>query len=639
MGRINLLIIRLLTLITIFVCFGNGYLFAQNSAQDKLEELERQIINFQEKQEHVKLAQTFSKAALILVQLKQSQKAIDYYKQSASLYLQNKKLNDTRKVYSNIGFIYADDGDLQNARTYFQKATKVANLQKDKEAIACSLADEAYIETHLKEYQNSIDHLLEALKLAQEVNNQQLIVKIYAMLMDNYKKMGLTAKFQEYQAKFNSLLINKEKEQAHQEIEAKRQEANAKILDKELELKTLELEQKLAQAEFDKQQAIQQEKLYVSEMKERLEQIERMKAEREREVQKQQTTRREKDYAQMRELKESGDRFTRLLIWGGSLFLLLLIIIIALIAYNAHRNKKYSNKLIEKNKIIELKNQQVQAQSRELTNVVNELYLQKKDTEDSINYARNIQFSLLVGEEKIKEHIPDSFLFFHPKDIVSGDFYWFARIKKFINGVEHDKIFIGAIDCTGHGVPGAMLSMIGYRILDHVVYDMNVFHPNEIMNHLHLQVRAALRQDETGNHDGMDMALCLIDKIENRVEYAGAKNGLLYQNAQGEFLKVKANSFGIGGLATEEGPRQFTNNIIPIVEGKQQSFYIFSDGYSDQFGYINHRKYMSGKFRKLLEQVAKSPIEKQKDLLELEFEEWKGAEAQTDDCLVIGFKI
>ncbi len=249
---------------------------------------------------------------------------------------------------------------------------------------------------------------------------------------------------------------------------------------------------------------------------------------------------------------------------------------------------------------------------------------------DSIHYAQRIQNALLPFQEQIeqslgKEHF---FIFYQPRDVVSGDFYFFEQVG--------NKQIIAAADCTGHGVPGALMSMIGINLLEEIVVSQEVIEPNEILNQLHKKIRYALKQNETRNRDGMDIALCVIDRENKTLVYAGAKNPLyLLQN--GELIELKADKKTIGGHQSEE-ERFFSSHKIQLE--KESLFYIFSDGYQDQFGGENNQKFMIKRFREFLFSIHQQPLAEQKMLLEQKLTEWrKGIYEQTDDILVIGVKI
>ena len=246
----------------------------------------------------------------------------------------------------------------------------------------------------------------------------------------------------------------------------------------------------------------------------------------------------------------------------------------------------------------------------------------------SIKYAERIQSAALPTNESISESLKENFIYFKPRDIVSGDFYWFAKTE--------NKIFIAAVDCTGHGVPGAFMSLVGESHLTSIVRQNNILEPGKILDHLHNAIQRSLKQKETNNQDGMDAALCAIDTEANTLEFAGANNPLVMVDQKGEMTIVKANKMAIGGKRKTKKNEKFTNHKFDLTKGT--TYYIYSDGYADQFGGPDDRKFMVKKMKELLQKIALEPMEKQKSILDDRFESWKGQQAQVDDVLVIGFR-
>ncbi|TAG89580.1 MAG: response regulator [Bacteroidetes bacterium] len=258
------------------------------------------------------------------------------------------------------------------------------------------------------------------------------------------------------------------------------------------------------------------------------------------------------------------------------------------------------------------------------------LILERKNNDimSSINYAFRIQDAMLSDFDKIQKHLPEFFIFFQPKDIVSGDFYWF--------GEKDGKVIISAIDCTGHGVPGAFMSMVGDAHLNQIILIDDISSTDVIAKKLHQKVRQSLKQDESQNRDGMELGICIIDKEKKGVEFTGAGRPLLYvQN--GELHEIKADRQSIGGRQ-DETDKNFTSHFI-AVNDIPTTFYMFSDGLPDQFGGKNSRKMMIKHVRETLLAICDKPLEEQGKIINKVFNDWKGSLRQTDDVLVIGFKV
>ncbi|WP_375558914.1 response regulator [Bernardetia sp. OM2101] len=281
--------------------------------------------------------------------------------------------------------------------------------------------------------------------------------------------------------------------------------------------------------------------------------------------------------------------------------------------------------------------QKLERYSRDLEKTIeertNEITVQKEIIEaknqsitESINYAKRIQDAALPRVEEIKESIPKSFIYFKPRDIVSGDFYWFVK--------EGNKIIVTAADCTGHGVPGAFMSLIGNDLLNEIVSARGVIESDKILNELHDSVRKALRQEENRSRDGMDLALCVIDTENKKLQFSGAKNPLVYFK-NGEMTVIKGDKYPIGGVQFQLD-RHYTRHEVDLSEPIM--LYIFSDGYQDQFGGEKSEKFMSKNFKLLLKEIHEKPVEEQKQILDEKFKAWKGERSQIDDILVMGMR-
>jgi serine phosphatase RsbU (regulator of sigma subunit) len=259
----------------------------------------------------------------------------------------------------------------------------------------------------------------------------------------------------------------------------------------------------------------------------------------------------------------------------------------------------------------------------------NELSKKNENIVASITYARRIQAAILPLHEDISKVLKDFFIFYKPRDIVSGDFYWFGELP-------NNQCLIAAADCTGHGVPGALMSMIGVNLLNEIVYLMDIDSPELILDKMQTEIIRVLQQSVTEVRDGMDIAICKIDLPQRQVEYAGAMNSIYYvQNNQ--LHEIKATRVGIGGNTTLRSPQKFEKHIIHLTSPTM--LYLFSDGYADQIGGINHRKYMTKNFKSLLLSLHHLYPEMQQENLALTLHEWMAGEPQLDDIMVIGVKL
>ena len=273
--------------------------------------------------------------------------------------------------------------------------------------------------------------------------------------------------------------------------------------------------------------------------------------------------------------------------------------------------------------------EEIEAQRDELEKHRDQLAEQQKHIMDSITYAKRLQNAILPTHDYIKDLFPDYFIVFHPKDVVSGDIYWFNQL----NG----KKYFSAIDCTGHGVPGAMVSMVGHNWLEYAVKDLKLERPIDILNALNDGVTSTFKEtDEDGAvKDGMDLALCCVDYDSMKLQFAGAYNpAIIIRN--GELIQLKGDKCPIGAFS-RRAVVGYTHQEMDIQKGDM--VYVFSDGYADQFGGDDGRKFLIANFKKLLIDVHTLPVEQQKDKLEQTFFDWMKYENQLDDILVVGIRI
>ena len=250
-----------------------------------------------------------------------------------------------------------------------------------------------------------------------------------------------------------------------------------------------------------------------------------------------------------------------------------------------------------------------------------------KDITDSINYAKKIQQSILPSESVLHNAFSDSFLFYKPKDIISGDFYWFAEIENYL--------LFACADCTGHGVPGALMSMIGSNFLTHILHESTIRTPDGVLLELDRRVRKALKQDEDfESKDGMDIALCALQKEKKILHYSGANRPLALIR-KGELIEYSPSKFPIGGQLNSE--KKFIHNKIQLE--KDDCIYGFTDGICDQFGGEKEKKFMKKNFYNLLLQIQSKPMAEQKNSIDKTITEWRGELEQVDDILVMGIRI
>ena len=270
----------------------------------------------------------------------------------------------------------------------------------------------------------------------------------------------------------------------------------------------------------------------------------------------------------------------------------------------------------------------VEARTEALKREKEHVEINSKEINESIQYAKRIQASILPPMQRLEEGFVDSFIYYEPKDVVSGDFYWYEKIK--------NKPLFAVVDCTGHGVPGAFMSIIGYTQLNEIVNQQEITDPGAILRELDKRVRTALHQNsmnDKNSKDGMELGLIHIDYAHNKLEFAGAMRPL-YLVRNGELQIFKGSKFSIGGVSLRE--KEFTTIYIDIQPG--DSVYVFSDGYPDQFGGPNGKKFMTRNVADMLRNIAHLAMSEQEKIIKQTIKRWMKNEEQVDDILICGIK-
>jgi serine phosphatase RsbU (regulator of sigma subunit) len=293
---------------------------------------------------------------------------------------------------------------------------------------------------------------------------------------------------------------------------------------------------------------------------------------------------------------------------------LVVIIILGVFIRGYLLKKKINQELSRKNDEIHTQKEIIEEKSKEIS--------------DSINYAKHIQDTILPDPAYLKTLFRESFILFKPRNVVSGDFYWFTK--------RGNKILIAAADCTGHGVPGAFMSMISVDKLNQAILNMDITRPSEILSFVNMGMKVTLKQDlsDARNRDGMDIGLAMIDPVAMKLDFAGA-NRPLWIVRQGELLEFAPTKSAIGG--TTSNSQLFADTEVVLKPG--DLVYLFSDGYADQFGGDKGKKMMTRNFKKLVSTLAEKSMEEQLKVLEDAHQEWRGRFEQVDDILIIGVKI
>lgn len=507
--------------------------------------------------------------------------ALKYYSRAFPIY---KELNDVRGlalVSNAIGVIYMDQQQYKLAVEYFGNALSYYEQVNDKVSQGQVLTNMSYVFTQTEDYKKALNMAMRGIEVAGELKDHIGMAK------------GLVSAGEIYTAMhdWNNAM--------HALNEALRISVVQK--DKNLERMIYTSLSAMCREKGDYKNALEyfEKGIHIKDSIFSIETTNQML-----ELQTRfETDKKEKEIQLLTKDKERDKVIKSAFVGGLSLLALLSFYI-----YRNYRIKRKANEeLISKNLIIEEKN---------------------KNISDSINYAKRIQEAILPATSEMNDVFSDHFILYKPKDVVSGDFYAFAR--------KESKVIFAAVDCTGHGVPGAFMSMIGTDKLNHIVIEQGITKPSEILNQLNLGIKTALKQrdaDSGETRDGMDLALCMFDTASGTLEFAGAHRPLYHIN--GELKIVDADKTAIGGWTDEN--YSFTNHQVEVKKG--DCIYLFSDGYADQFGGPKQKKFTTKRFKELLFSIRDKSMEEQKAILNETIEHWKGDLEQVDDILVVGVRI
>lgn len=641
----------LFSILLLFFVFNETKVAAQISSeqQNQLNQYASLVNDFKKQKKYRMVGYYLYKSGSVYLKAGEHQNAINKFMESAKYYEQIGSYSNKKKIYSNIAFVYAEMGQLKNSKKFYNSGLEISRRLNNRNDISASLMEVATIEIYTQDYSNAQTNLEEALKIANSLNDALLLRTCYRLLAQLYKAYGNKKKSDQY---YNNFLIYdkhvkeegtiKRENIADEAITSVKEEKKILMDEKEAQALLFEIADLKNKAKEDSlNRAITASADSLSKIEKLNELIQREKGLLEQENKYRKTN---------EENQELELRAKDLQLYGGGIgiILLLLVIIGAIIAF---MQKRKANKQLEQQKIeIEIKSDQVKNKNDELEDAMDQIQYQNKNIMQSINYAQRIQEAMMPKQILMQRHLEDSFIFFKPRDIVSGDFYWFADTKLERNGAKkqkkpvevsvnqntpngNNKFIVSAVDCTGHGVPGAFMSMLGHNLLNDII-GKGVLDSDKILGQLHLGIRTSLNQEATQNRDGMDMALCVIDPENKTLEYSGAQNPLIYIQDE-KIFRVRGNKFPVGGFQVEF--HEYTKHVINI--DKPTTCYIYTDGFHDQFGGPQGRKFMTKNFRDLLFEIHKMPLDEQKNILELVINEWMGENEQTDDILVIGFKL
>ena len=548
-------------------------------------------------------AATLNRIGSVYTELQQYSRAREYFQRSLAL---AESIDDKRRQatqLNNIGASYMYQHQYDSALTYYLQSLALSKLLQDKDRIGLALTSIGETYLYLNRLSDTDTTLARALALSKELKQQDRIACILRLYSDLFVVRKRFTKAIYYGtcaiALADSIGDRLDKRDAMKTLtiayDGAGNTAKAFALYKDYIL----LRDSLVNDENAKRAAYRENK-YAADKKD----------------------------AEIKLLKKDAENqaLVRNSMAGG---LVLVASLVGVLVLSNSRRKKANTLLQSQAAQIQLANTELQHKNIEITEAHMQTQRLFTNVQDSIRYAKRIQDAMLPSTETLNRLLPEHFIFFRPKDVVSGDFYWCKEV--------HGKVFVAAVDCTGHGVPGAFMSLIGNYLLNDITQRLTDLHPDLVLNELHQELQRVLRQKETNNDDGMDICLCLIDTQTRIVEFAGAMNPL-YAVVAGELKEFKGTPEELGGRE-EHSPvyQRHSLDLSGIPEGGAM-LYLTTDGYKDQYN-AEKQRFMPKRLRPLLQEIAAKPLEEQSALLGAAIDAHRGEVMQVDDILILGVRV
>jgi len=568
--------------------------------------------------------------------------ALDYYLKALNIVEELKDKSRIAICNGNIGMIYFDLHKYDSAIEYYNKSLKAREELVDKKGMAICFNNIGIVHVYEGNFQHAIKFFHKALSLEEEITDKEGISISYGHLADAYNNL------KEYD---KAIIFGKKGLTVAKEIGALRWEKNANTYLSD----SYEGLSDFKQALFHyKQFRLLNDSIFNIE---KYKQVAKMEAVYQNEKKQKEIELLNKDKEEQAAISAAESRKQKAII-HSIVVILLLVLVFAFLSTRSYLQKRSANILLaqqkveieEKNEELNQQNEEIAAQrdtlgqlNEEVTAQRDDLFVQrkiaieqrdeitrqKKNITDSIAYAKHIQTAMLPNQNEINQVLPDNFVFFKPLDIVSGDFYWVNNV----NG----KSIIAVADCTGHGVPGAFMSVMGLNFLNSIVVEQGVTDPGDVLNQLNSLVINALSHEDAHfqDKDGMDISICCIDWSKMNVSYSCARNKIIVCRGN-EILQSDANRFSIGKSPFAE-KIEFVTGSFAVQKGDM--IYLMTDGFVDQFGGPQRIKFLTSRFKKLALEIAHLETNKQKSILEKTIDEWQSNYHQIDDMLIVGFRV
>jgi serine phosphatase RsbU (regulator of sigma subunit) len=574
------------------------------------------------------LANAYNSIGVSCKQIGKIAEALNYYFKALKI---REAINDRQGIsstYLNIGIAMYEQGNVSGSLDYQEKSLKIKQELGDKEGAAIIYSNMSNVYIEQKRYKEALSYSFKSMQIAEEIEDKQIVNNCYLNIANIFYEQKKLKESLPYYLKavktsmeledkagvivgYNSLGncyegMNRYEEAMNVYLRALSisKEINYKIGIRDACLNLASVNEKLHNCD----QALFYTKAY-GHIKDSLLNEESMKQSAELNT-RYQTEKKENEILLLTKEQQLKDKTLneQRLIRLGLMIGLGLLLILSFLLYNRYRYKQKANLLLQRQK------EQIHYKNQQIT--------------DSIDYAKNIQEAILPAKEKLLAFFPEHFILYKPKAIVSGDFYWVGK--------KDNKIICAVADCTGHGIPGAFMSLLGHNILENILQRNTAHNPAAILSALNEEIVARFSEGgkETVKH-GMDIAIISLDKEKNALQYAGARNAL-YLIRDNKLTEIKADRQSTGIVSRNNKEITYTNNTLELKNGDM--FYLFSDGFPDQKGGPDKKKFYYQPFKELLVSIHKLPVDIQKQKLDETIMAWTGDEEQIDDILIMGIK-
>mgnify|MGYP006287347963 CR=1 FL=1 len=529
----------------------------------------------------------------------QPEKSIEYAEKALKTARKENNRKEEARLLNYLGNIYYKIKDYKKSAKTYEDEFKIWEELNNKKRMVNSAFNIAVSYKKNGNPRKAARHYEQSLEIAKKINDQEKVLYNYDALAEINAEIGRHEEAYTYYRKYMELSFTYYKMRKHRQISIMEEQFEQEKEQKEKVIK--EKEKKLEKAKKKEDALIKTTK------------------------RKDKTIIKQGKEITLLQLKEQKRQKFIILLIGITMLILLLTFFL----YSRYRTKKKHNSVLElRNVEISQQKEEIEAQRDEIQKQRDIATEQRQEILDSIHYASRIQSAILPLKIFMGEVLREYFILFKPRDVVSGDFYWITK--------KDNRIYIAAADCTGHGVPGAFMSMLGIASLKEIINKGLGYHAHEILNHLRENIIRALHQTGKSGEaqDGMDMSLCILDQDTRKMEFSGANNPVyIFRNK--EIKEIKGNKMPIGiHPSKEDSFTLFEEQMNP-----GETFYLFSDGYADQFGGPKGKKFKYKTFKNLLMDIYEKPMDDQKEILDKTIEEWRRGFEQIDDILVIGVKI